>query len=155
MKKTLLSIMLLTTTIFTLTGCSLSKEKSTISDFETATTGANLIELEVDTSTMDDAYEDLSVYCDVDMTYQVEFYDMASDANAQALFNSFNENIELSYGDNISMRGNVSMGNYATNYYGYDDAYFYVAKVDDTVFFGFTETAGKEPIKVIAETIGY
>ena len=156
MKKSVILLALTAVSVLTLTGCGiLTKSKCDIPTFDTAATNAGLQALTVDESALSSSIEDCAVYCDSGMTYQVELYDLTSATAAQNLCNDLISYVENDVSKNFSARSSVSAMNYTTNSYGSGDSFYYIVCVDDTVFFGFTDSAGKDTITAFAETIGY
>lgn len=156
MKKTLILLTLTVATTLTLTGCGIfSKTKSDVASFESAATNAGLQSLSIDGVPLPSDVEDYVVYHDADMTYQVEFYDLSNTTAAENLFNDLVDYVEDEEGMGTFTNSRVSSINYATNTYGSGDAYYYITRVDDTIFFGHTESAGKDAVKAISDAIGY
>ena len=156
MKKSLILLALTAASVLTLTGCGiLSKSKCDIPTFDTAATNAGLQAVTVDESTLSSFVEDCAVYCDSGMTYQVELYDLTSTTAAENFCNDLISYVENDVSKNFSARVSMSSINYTSNSYGSGDSYYYIVRVDDTVFFGFTDSAGKDTITAFAETIGY
>ena len=156
MKKTIILLALTITSVLILTGCGfLQKTKSDVANFETVVSNAGLLKATVDESTLPSTIEDYAVYCDTNMTYQVEFYDMSSTTAAENLHNDLIEYVENDTSKNFSTKTSASSLNYAINTYGSGDSYYYICHVEDTVFFAFTEEAGSDEIKAICETLGY
>lgn len=156
MKKTIILISLSIVLVLTLTGCGLLKKtKSDVANFETVVSNAGLQKATIDESTLPSSIEDYAVYCDTNMTYQVEFYDLSSTTGAENLHNDLIEYVENDTSKNFTSKTNASSLNYAINTYGSGDSYYYICHVDDTVFFAFTESAGSDEIKAICEALGY
>lgn len=156
MKKSLILLALTAASVLTLTGCGiLSKSKCDIPTFDAAATNAGLQAVTVDESTLPSSVEDCAVYCDSGMTYQVELYDLTSTTAAENYCNDLISYVENDVSKNFSARVSMSSINYTSNSYGSGDSFYYIVRVDDTVFFAFTDSAGKDTITAFAETIGY
>lgn len=154
MKKTFLIFLSIMLIIPTLTACNLvKKERADLPTFEAISINAGLRRVSVDTTQLP-SYDDVSALTNADNSYQVEFYDMSSSGDAQTLFNTIKQEIEASHSD-FTTTSNINGTNYTTKQYTIKNCYHRVTVVEDTVFYGYTETDGSTPIVAISNELGY
>ena len=156
MKKTITLLTLIILTAITLTGCGLlNKSKCDTRTFEHVITNAGLTTFSDDTSESLASVEEYVAGTNADMTYTVLFYDCTDTTAAENMFNELMRRSEESLGFGNSSNTSINSLNYSMKTYSRDDEYYHITRVDDTVFWGYTDTEGKEVIKAISDAIGY
>ncbi len=99
-------------------------------------------------------YKSLTLALNEESDWQVEFYVLASEENAAALFTSFKSFFEENKGD-VSGEVSTSVGNSATYSITTNGEYVYVGRIADTVVFVQTPKGNKDAVKAIIDGIGY
>lgn len=160
LKKISVLFIVYTLAVMSLVSCG-DKEPATIEKFiEVAEAeGCSIISLtaeEVAEALQDspEYYDSLTIAQNADADWQVEFYDLASDENAAALFISFKNHYEENKGT-VSGEISTSMGNSAAYSITTGGIYVYVGRIADTVVFVETPKENKTSVKAIIDGIGY
>ena len=86
--------------------------------------------------------------------FQVEFYVLANENDAQSMYNTNRQTFENSKG-NVSGELSTSLGNYASYSLTSGGYYMYISRVDNTLFYAKVESTHQEDVKEIIESLGY
>jgi len=158
MKKRIIGIIAVLITmvlLIVLTGCSTNKTAIAISDFEEKMKGKGY--------TIQDATQQFSEYDYVkrvslalsdDLSYQIEFYELADEDSAVSFFNNNKAIFENSKGSGSS-ETSTSMGNNSKYTLTTNGKYKVVSRIDNTVIYLNVDEEYKDTVKDLLEELGY
>lgn len=89
-----------------------------------------------------------------DGEFQIEFYDLGTDENADSVYSQLERTVQMNVGD-PSAYSEVSAANYASLTALTPTAYYHLSRIGDTVFYGWGSVEDKDQIAEFSESLGY
>lgn len=140
--------------IFVLTGC-VNKTALTADEFKTKAETNGYIVSDATSQTEGNAYVK-SVYLAIseDMTYQIEFWELADVDSAQSFYNNNQTIFESSKGSG-SMETTINLGNNDKYTLSTNDKYKVISRIDNTAVYVNVDEQYKDEVKDFLEELGY
>ena len=151
MKKVILSV-LCAFMILLLTGCG-TKKVITTEEFKTIAESREMITTDIKTQYESYAYVKEATSATTP-NYQVVFYVLDTVENATNMYTT-NKTLFESYKGDISSYATVDMKNYSTYSLDTNGNYYYLARVENTIFYAVVQDKYKDEIKAIVKDLGY
>lgn len=140
--------------LFSLTGCK-NKDSITAQEFKSRMEKENFVLTDAKSQFSEYNYiQSVYVARDKDDEYQIEFYQMSDDTNAQNFFNT-NKTIFEQNKSSSSSQTSKSVKNYSKYTLTSNGKYYVVSRINNTVIYASVDEEHKDDVKDILDELNY
>ena len=152
--KRIVGLLLAIVCIFSLCSCSLSKEPISSDDFTVYFEGKDFYVEDITSQYDNEVFNAVIIAMSTKNDYQIEFYDLTSDAYAKNLFSNNKSSIDEELQGN-TMANSAEIGNVSKYSKNNSSVYGIISRVGNTVVYSEGPTENMEDVKTVLKDLGF